>query len=139
MKIRWRWEEESWCCKLNLIITWHCKRLYFHFFNFHRFFYIDLVTRLIFSAILILVIFLLIFFIFDRDTFFERLADIFYSAKYMISNNFVVPRNVSCPLDIWKSGKMEGSTCSKAAKLVVCHFSSWIVELCRSLYFNFLV
>jgi hypothetical protein len=61
----------------------------------HRFHTIDIIARLIFIAIVLIVGVICFMFLFNREYLFELIVDIFYSAKYLLSNYLVVPRSVS--------------------------------------------
>lgn len=64
------------------------------FHEFFRFWYLDLLVRVLFYIFLLIVGIMLYLLVTDREYLFTLIVDIYYSAKFLISNNLVIRRGV---------------------------------------------
>lgn len=59
-----------------------------------RFWWIDLLSRILFSIFLVFCSIIFLVFIFDREYLINLIIDIYYGAKFLIQNNLVIRPDV---------------------------------------------
>lgn len=90
---RWNSDGDCWRCELD---DWSIfAPVYDAFYEIaFRFWHIDNLVRILFYIFLFIVGIILLTFIFDRDYLFQLIIDIYYSAKFLITNNLVIRPDV---------------------------------------------